>query len=229
VIRSWRASRVLLILMLAAIVMLPESAARRPVAQSVRVRDYYVAAEEVMWDFAPARRNLVMDHGGHGGALPATWAKNTRWKKVRYVEYTDDSFTTRRPQPEWLGILGPILRAEVGDTVRVHFLNRTRGEYGMHPHGLRYTKDHEGALYAPAGRGARVPPGGRFTYEWIATRVAAPVRRTRRRSSGGITRTSTKRPRPTPACWARSWSARKARHETTPPRPTSTVRSSCRS
>ena len=163
-----------MVLMLVGMVMLPDGPPRRPAAQSVRVRDYYVTAEEVMWDFAPARQNLVMNHAGHAARLPATWAKSTRWKKLRYVEYTDDSFATRRPQPEWLGILGPILRAEVGDTVRVHFLNRTHGHYGMHPHGLRYTKDHEGAFYASAGRGARIPPGGRFTYEWIADETSGP-------------------------------------------------------
>jgi FtsP/CotA-like multicopper oxidase with cupredoxin domain len=115
-----------------------------------------------------------MDHGAHGAALPATWAGSKRWKKVRYVEYTDGTFSTRKPQPEWLGILGPIIRAEVGDVVRVHFLNRTRGHYGMHPHGLRYTKDHEGAHYRASGAGARIGPGGRFTYEWIADAASGP-------------------------------------------------------
>ena len=50
--------------------------------------------------------------------VPKPWAGNTRQQKVRYVEYTDDTFTARKPQPEWLGILGPVIRAEVGDTVR---------------------------------------------------------------------------------------------------------------
>jgi FtsP/CotA-like multicopper oxidase with cupredoxin domain len=145
-----------------------------PSAQEPQVRQYFVAAEDVIWDFAPSGRDLTMDHGGHGPALPATWAKSKRWKKVRYVEYTDNTFSTRKPQPEWLGILGPVIRAEVGDVVRVHFLNRTRGHYGMHPHGLRYTKDHEGAHYAASGAGARLGPGGRFTYEWIADAGSGP-------------------------------------------------------
>jgi manganese oxidase len=54
------------------------------------------------------------------------------------------------------------------------FLNRTRGHYGMHPHGLRYTKDHEGAHYRASGAGARIGPGGRFTYEWIADAASGP-------------------------------------------------------
>ncbi|HTO14042.1 MAG TPA: multicopper oxidase domain-containing protein [Candidatus Binatia bacterium] len=158
-----------------ALVLFAGSGPRAPLhAQARTVRDYFVAAEEVTWDFAPSGRNLVMDHGGRGGRLPEPWARTHRWKKVRYVEYTDDTFATPKPQPAWLGILGPVIRAEVGDTVRVHFLNRARGRYGMHPHGLRYTKDHEGAHYGDSGAGARVPPGDRFVYEWIADEGSGP-------------------------------------------------------
>ncbi len=88
-------------------------------------RTYYIAAEDVVWNYAPTRQNLV-----HGGKIPAPWTRNTCWKKTRYVEYTDGTFSVRTPQPEWLGVLGPIIRAEVGDTVVVHFVNRTKGHYG---------------------------------------------------------------------------------------------------
>lgn len=40
-----------------------------------------------------------------------------------FKEYTDDSFTTPKEAPIWAGNLGPILRAEVGDTLHVHFKN----------------------------------------------------------------------------------------------------------
>jgi len=63
----------------------------------------------------------------------------------------------------------------VGDTVVVEFRNNsTRGYFGMHPHGFRYTKDNEGAQYLPAGAGAQVPPGGRFTYTWVADKDSGP-------------------------------------------------------
>jgi FtsP/CotA-like multicopper oxidase with cupredoxin domain len=131
-------------------------------------REYFVAAEDVTWDFAPTRRNLI-----HGGRIPDPWRK-TRWRKTRYVEYTDATFATPKPQPEWLGVLGPIIRAEVGDTIRVHFLNRARGSFGIHPHGVRYDKDNEGAHYAPGGAGAQVPPGGSFVYTWTADEMSGP-------------------------------------------------------
>ena len=44
----------------------------------------------------------------------------------------------------------------------------------MHPHGFRYDKDNEGAHYIPAGAGAEIPPGGSFTYTWIADEDSGP-------------------------------------------------------
>jgi FtsP/CotA-like multicopper oxidase with cupredoxin domain len=137
-----------------------------------RERHYYVQAEDVVWDFAPTNQNLV-----HGGLIPDPWTNSHVFPKVRYIEYTDPSFATRKPQPNWLGVLGPIIRAEVGDKVVVHFRNRAftaGGKYGMHPHGFRYTKDNEGAHYIPAGAGAEVAPGGQFDYEWFADEDSGP-------------------------------------------------------
>src|SRR5262249_26777710 len=79
--------------------------------------------------------------------------------------------------PSGLVVLGPIIRAEVGHTVTVHFRNaafKAGGSYGMHPHGFRYTKDNEGAHYIPAGAGAEVPVCGRFDYVWVADQDSGP-------------------------------------------------------
>jgi FtsP/CotA-like multicopper oxidase with cupredoxin domain len=140
-------------------------------AQAGTTRHYYLAAERANWDFAPTGQNVM-----HGGPIPDPWNGNTVWSKVRYIEYTNSSFTQRKPQPSWLGVLGPIIRAEVGDTVVVHFRNRTTdGSYGIHPHGFRYTKDNEGAHYFPnPGAGAEVPPGGSFDYVWQADADSGP-------------------------------------------------------
>jgi FtsP/CotA-like multicopper oxidase with cupredoxin domain len=46
-----------------------------------------------------------------------------------------------KPRPAaWthLGILGPLLRAEVGDTIKVVFRNNAGRPYSMHPHGVFY-------------------------------------------------------------------------------------------
>ena len=136
-----------------------------------KTRHYYIAAEDVTWDYAPSGLDLMHDHG-----VPQPWAKQTKWTKTRYIEYTDATFTLKKSQPEWLGILGPIIRAEVGDTVVVDFLNRSSKAHSIHPHGLRYDKANEGSFYLPAGGpGARVPPGEKFTYHWLADEGSGPA------------------------------------------------------
>jgi len=54
---------------------------------------------------------------------------------AQYRAYTDASFTTRKPIAErWrhLGILGPVIHAEVGDTVKVVVKNNL-GPAGIGP------------------------------------------------------------------------------------------------
>ena len=139
------------------------------VCSAAKTRHYYIAAEDVIWDYAPSGRDL-----SHGMSIPEPWNAQTKWKKTRYIEYTDSTFITRKPHPEWLGILGPIIRAEVGDTILVEFLNRTEQIHSIHPHGLHYDKDNEGAAYLPYGKGAGVAPGERFTYRWVADKNSGP-------------------------------------------------------
>jgi Multicopper oxidase len=134
-----------------------------------KVRHYYIAAEDCVWDFAPSGRNLI-----EGGPIPLPWGQQTRWPKTRYIGYTDATFTKRTPQPEWLGILGPIIRAEVGDEIIVDFLNRGYQPYSMHPHGLHYDKNDEGARYIPGGLGGQVLPGHHFIYHWYADADSGP-------------------------------------------------------
>src|SRR6185312_48514 len=100
--------------------------------------------------------------------------------KARYFQYTDGTFTQRVPQPARLGILGPVLRAVVGDYIEVTFLNRTGIALSMHPHGVKYDKDSEGSYYgnnslsnlpgkenrAASGLGSAIAPNARFTYVW---------------------------------------------------------------
>jgi hephaestin len=59
--------------------------------------------------------------------------------------------TSQRRAPAWehLGVLGPVIRGVVGDTLRVTFKNNLREQpVSMHPHGVWYGKDSEGAPYA---------------------------------------------------------------------------------
>src|SRR5207237_756298 len=73
------------------------------------------------------------------------------YKKAVYREYTDATFTKLKPRgpgEEHLGLLGPVVRAEVGDTIKFVFKNNTRFPVSVHPHDVPYDKSSEGAPYA---------------------------------------------------------------------------------
>ena len=156
-----------------------------PVAPST-TRVHYIAADEVDWDYAPSGKNqitgkpfsededvFVANGSDRIGAV---------YRKALYREYTDASFTTLKPIPlKWrhLGLLGPPIHAEVGDTIRVVFKNQTRFPASVHPHGVRYAKDAEGAPYNDGTSGAKkadddVAPGRTHTYVWEVPDRAGP-------------------------------------------------------
>lgn len=151
-----------------------------------RVRTYYVAAEEVEWDYAPLGMDMETGKAFEGTALAYTQPGPNRighvYRKALYREYTDATFATRKPrlpQDEYLGLLGPILRAEVGETIKVVFKNNASRPFSMHPHGVFYEKASEGSMYAdnvPHDQkiGSMVPPGATFTYEWGVPERAGP-------------------------------------------------------
>lgn len=134
-------------------------------------RHYYIAAEFVSWDYVPSGSDDVC-----GLTLPPPVLATRTHQKLRYVQYTDATFRTRALAPRSLGILGPVLRGVTGDWIVVTFLNRTAQSLSMHPHGVRYDKDSEGAYYRPdPGRGAAVAPGARFTYVWHLDESSGPL------------------------------------------------------
>lgn len=143
------------------------------------VRSYYIAADEVMWDYAPRGRHLT----GAPIADDEAALTPTTYRKAVYREYTDASFATLKARPpawEHLGILGPLIRAEVGDTIKVTFRNRTNGFFNMHPHGLAYDKASEGALYNDGTAGAAkaddlLGPNASHTYTWTVPPRAGPA------------------------------------------------------
>lgn len=69
------------------------------------------------------------------------------YRKVVYRECEDNLCSSLKPHPKYLGVLGPIIRAEVGDKIVVNFVNKATRNYTVHPHGVFYTKSSEGALY----------------------------------------------------------------------------------
>ena len=153
-------------------------------ADARTVHTYYVAADEVDWNYTPLGVDQMM------GMPFMDYAKlytergphriGSTYRKAIYREYTDETFATLKPRPaEWehTGMLGPVLRAEVGDTIKVVFKNNGTHPFTMHPHGVFYAKDSEGAGYAdgtstPDKNG--VPPGKTHIYTWEVPERAGP-------------------------------------------------------
>ncbi len=149
-------------------------------------RTYYVAADEVAWDYAPSGSDQIKDRPFDDTQRPFVeagphWVGHVAMKAL-YREYADSTFKTLKPRPaawQHLGLLGPVLRAEVGDTIRVVFRNNTRFPVSMHPHGVLYGKDSEGASYSDNTQSADkdgVPSGGVHLYVWPVPERAGPGR-----------------------------------------------------
>lgn len=170
-----------------------ESAGGAAKSQGLGVtRTYYIAADEVIWDYVYTGMNGLTGEpfqslgffanptpGGPRIEKPVP----TAYLKTLYREYTDDTFKTLQKRgPEWehLGFLGPLIRGEVGDTIRVVFRNNAHHPHSVHPHGVFYNKDSEGAPYQDGTSGAdkaddSVPPGGTHTYTWQVPERAGPA------------------------------------------------------
>jgi FtsP/CotA-like multicopper oxidase with cupredoxin domain len=153
-----------------------------------KVRRYFIQAEETDWDYAPDRRNRVAGGRLDGEAAVFTARRGdrigSRYVKALFRGYTDASFSRRLDQGErWrhLGMLGPVIHAEVGDSVEVVLRNRTHRPVSLHPHGLRYGKGSEGAPYADGTSGDdatgddAVAPGRTRTYRWEVPERAGPA------------------------------------------------------
>jgi hephaestin len=165
----------------------------KPAATKGQTRMYYVAADDVTWDYVPGGidgitgkpfASVAMFMTGSGAeAKPVQKPVTSSYLKTLYREYTDKTFATLKPRPaEWehLGFLGPLIRAEVGDTIRVVFRNNSQKAHSMHPHGVFYNKDSEGAPYDDGTSGADkaddgVPPGGTQEYVWQVPERAGPA------------------------------------------------------
>lgn len=152
-------------------------------------RTYYIAAEEIVWDYAPSYPVNPM-HGAEFNEDEKVFVEGNnadrigrQYYKARYIEYADASFTkVKERPPEWrhLGILGPVIRANVGDTIKVVLRNKLANmPISLHPHGVLYRKDSEGTHYADGTSGDdrkddAVEPGETHTYLWQVPERSGP-------------------------------------------------------
>uniref|UniRef100_A0A2K5YD51 Coagulation factor V n=1 Tax=Mandrillus leucophaeus TaxID=9568 RepID=A0A2K5YD51_MANLE len=139
-------------------------------------RNYYIAAEEISWDYSEfVQRETDIEDSDD---VP----EDTVYKKVVFRKYLDSTFTKRDPRGEYeehLGILGPIIRAEVDDVIQVRFKNLASRPYSLHAHGLSYEKSSEGKTYEDDSpewfkEDNAVQPNSSYTYVWHATERSGP-------------------------------------------------------
>ncbi len=137
------------------------------------VREYWIQADSFYHNLMPTGVDAMS-----GARYPAN--ESSYWA-VGYRAYTPN-WGSPLPGDDDIGantgIPGPILRAEVGDTLRVHFRNNdTHYQFchSMHPHGVRYTPENDGAWTASNSSkpGTSLKLGESYTYEWTA--VASSV------------------------------------------------------
>eukprot|EP00057_Strongylocentrotus_purpuratus_P023421 XP_011677895.1 PREDICTED: hephaestin-like protein [Strongylocentrotus purpuratus] len=157
------------------------------VTDSGTVRTHYIAAIEMEWDFTPrvydpVRSQALTDEDSPGFVFVnrGNTSIGSRYRKAIYREYVDDSFIIQvertTNEDKALGILGPVIRVEVGDTLRVVFKNLATKPYSVHPQNLLSDKDNEGATYGDRSTSDMpVLPGETKTYTWTVPESRAPT------------------------------------------------------
>lgn len=152
-------------------------------------RTYFIAAEETLWDYAPSYPVNPMHQGAFTPDENVFVQGNKRdrighqYYKARYVEYTDATFTKQKKRPSaWqhLGILGPVIRADVGDTIQVTLKNKLeKMPVSLHPHGVFYHKNSEGVPYEDGTtredkQDDILLPNATHTYTWEVPERSGP-------------------------------------------------------
>ncbi|NWS43479.1 FA8 factor, partial [Probosciger aterrimus] len=75
------------------------------------------------------------------------------------------------------GILGPVIKGEVGDQFKIVFRNLASRPYNIYPHGLTSVKPYH-AMKPSQDKDVKdipIPPGQSFTYSWKVTTEDGPT------------------------------------------------------
>jgi manganese oxidase len=129
------------------------------VPAAAHTRTYFVAADDILWRYAPSGTDALRRQPFP--TLP--FRLGYTYHKVMYRQYTDGTFSQLVPRDPYLGLMGPVLHAEVGDTIVIHFKNRSHISADMEP---------IGPVTAAAAK--PIPPGWSATYRWEIGDDAGP-------------------------------------------------------
>ncbi|NXX99513.1 FA8 factor, partial [Centropus bengalensis] len=139
---------------------------------------HYIAAVEMDWNYAPTKP-ASLDRNITSLFLEAGPQRiGSTYKKVMFVEYEDATFKKRKVSDEAdKGILGPVIKGEVGDQFKIVFRNLASRPYNIYPHGLTTVRPYH-ALRASEDKDVKdipIPPGQSFTYSWRITTEDGPT------------------------------------------------------
>ncbi|XP_026127337.1 venom prothrombin activator oscutarin-C non-catalytic subunit isoform X1 [Carassius auratus] len=147
--------------------------------QESQVWTYYIAAEEVTWDYAPNMKDNM------DGDFRSKYLKQgpqrigKKYKKAVFTQYKDGTFKERaedKQRKKELGILGPVIRAQIRDVIKIVFKNKASRPYSIYPHGLTIDKAAEGASYPAEGNQTHgIQPGQNYTYTWSVSEEDTPT------------------------------------------------------
>jgi FtsP/CotA-like multicopper oxidase with cupredoxin domain len=120
-------------------------------------KEYWIQAEPVTWNIMPKRRDQMF------GQSVAKKVGRTKGEAYAYRLYEPNFTAPLGPAT----IPGPLLDANVGDTLVVHFRNAVPIPVTMHPHGAFYSNEMDGAYKGYwTDPGGFVQKGRTFTYVW---------------------------------------------------------------
>ncbi|XP_029853205.1 coagulation factor VIII isoform X2 [Aquila chrysaetos chrysaetos] len=139
---------------------------------------HYIAAEEMDWDYAPVKP-VSLDRNITSLFLEAGPQQiGSKYKKVMFVEYEDATFKKRKVSDQLdKGILGPVIKGEVGDQFKIVFRNLASRPYNIYPHGLTSVRPYH-AMKPSQDKDVKdfpIPPGQSFTYSWRVTTEDGPT------------------------------------------------------
>ncbi|XP_075017909.1 coagulation factor VIII isoform X2 [Calonectris borealis] len=139
---------------------------------------HYIAAEEMDWDYAPVKP-VSLDRNITSLFLEAGPQRiGSKYKKVMFVEYEDATFKKRKVSDQLdKGILGPVIKGEVGDQFKIVFRNLASRPYNIYPHGLTSVRPYHAMKPAQDKdvKDVPIPPGQSFTYSWRVTTEDGPT------------------------------------------------------
>jgi manganese oxidase len=152
----------------AAIVLSALAVVFGPAPAVAATRDVWVAAVPTTWNAVPNARDAI--HGTRFDRAETVfptvvYRRYTRgWRKPLRLPYEADAAAGR--------FAGPLIRARVGDRLRIHFKNLDtlrHAAHSMHFHGVEYKPSSDG-IWLPlfSGKGGNVKPGQSFTYRLTA-------------------------------------------------------------